>query len=116
MEISTKSQGDILIIKISGRMDSISSAEVEEKLNDAIDDNKCKIIIDLEAVEYISTGGLRVLLAALKKQKEKGGSIELVSLQPFVRNIFKIIGFDRIFSILPSKEEAVSSFIQESVK
>jgi anti-sigma B factor antagonist len=110
MQISTKSRDDIYIIEISGRMDSISSKEIETKLDDAIEHNKRMILIDLGAVDYISSVGLRVLLAALKKQKEVDGSMKLASLQPFVRDIFKMTGFDRIFSISSSQEEAIDEF------
>jgi anti-sigma B factor antagonist len=114
MQISTKSKDDVYIIEISGRMDSISSKEIEANLNDMIEHNRDKIIIDLGAVEYISSVGLRVLLAALKKEKERDGSIKLASLQPFVRDIFKMTGFDRIFSISSDQEEAIGKFIDES--
>jgi anti-sigma B factor antagonist len=110
MQIWTKSKEDIYIIEISGRMDTISSKEIEAKLDDAIEHNEAKIIVDLAAVDYISSVGLRVLLAALKKQKERRGSIKLVSLQPFVKDIFKMTGFDRIFSISSSQEEAINKF------
>ena len=109
MQISTKSKDDVYIIEILGRMDSIRSKEIEVELNDVIEHNK-NIIIDLGAVDYISSVGLRVLLAALKKQKERDGSIGLVSLQPFVRDIFKMTGFDRIFSISLDQEEAIDRF------
>lgn len=114
MQIWTKSREDIYIIEISGRMDTISSKEVEAKLEEAIDHNYAKIIIDLAGVDYISSVGLRVLLAALKKQKEKMGSMMLASFQPFVRDIFKMTGFDRIFTISSSQEEAIDRFIHES--
>ena len=109
MQISTKSKDDVYIIEILGRMDSIRSKEIEVELNDVIEHNK-NIIIDLGAVDYISSVGLRVLLAALKKQKERDGSIRLASLQPFVRDIFKMTGFDRIFSISLDQEEAIDRF------
>jgi anti-sigma B factor antagonist len=114
MQISAKSKDDVYIIEISGRMDSISSKEIEAKLKDVIEYNRNKIIIDLAAVDYISSVGLRVLLAALKKQKERDGSIKLASLQPFVRDIFKMTGFDRIFSIASDQEDAIAKFIHES--
>ena len=110
MNISTKSRGDVCIIEISGRMDSFSSKEIEERLNDVIERNK-EILIDLSAVDYISSVGLRVLLSVLKKQKERDGSIKLASLQPFVRDIFKITGFDRIFSISRDQEDAMGKFV-----
>ena len=91
MQISTKSKDDVYIIEISGRMDSISIKEIEANFNDIIDSTRNKIIIDLGAVNYISSVGLRFLLATLKKQKERDGSIKLASLQPFVRDIFKRI-------------------------
>ena len=113
MQISTKSKDDVYIIEILGRMDSIRSKEIEVELNDVIEHNK-NIIIDLGAVDYISSVGLRVLLAALKKQKERDGSIGLVSLQPFVRDIFKMTGFDRIFSISLDQEEAIDRFNEQA--
>jgi anti-anti-sigma factor len=113
MQISTKSKDDVYIIEILGRMDSISSKEIEVELNDVIEHNK-NIIIDLGAVDYISSVGLRVLLSALKKQKERDGSIELASLQPFVRDIFKMTGFDRIFSISSDQEEAIDRFYEQA--
>ncbi len=115
MLISAKSEGDVYVIEISGRMDSISSKEIEAKLIDVIEHNQDKIIIDLAAVDYISSVGLRVLLAALKKQKERAGSIKLVSLQPFVKDIFKMTGFDRIFSISSNQEEAINEFNNQSI-
>lgn len=111
MDILTKIRDDVYIIEIFGRMDSISSKEIEERLISLIEQNKDKIIIDLSAVDYISSVGLRVLLSALKKQKERDGSIKLASLQPFVRDIFKMTGFDRIFSISRDQEEAMSKFV-----
>lgn len=110
MQIMEKSKGDIYIIEISGRMDTISSEEVEAKLDSLIENNEAKVIIDLAAVDYISSVGLRVLLAALKRQKERQGSIKLVSLQPFVKDIFKMTGFDKIFSIYSTQEEALNRY------
>jgi anti-anti-sigma factor len=111
MDISTKSRDGVYILEISGRMDSISSKEIEDRLNGVIEQNKDKIIIDLSAVDYISSVGLRVLLFALKKQREKEGSIKLASLQPFVRDVFKTTGFDRLFSISRDQEEAMGKFV-----
>jgi len=61
-------------------------------------------------VDYISSVGLRVLQAALKKQKDREGSIKLASLQPFVKDIFRMTGFDRIFSISLDQEEAIDKY------
>lgn len=109
MEIAEKNNGDICIITISGRIDAVTSKDVEAKLDGAIEERKEKIIINLAKVDYISSVGLRVLLAALKKQRQNQGSLQLASLQPFVQNIFKITGLDKVFQIFPTEEAAFQS-------
>ncbi len=109
MQITEKIIEDVHIISISGRIDTITSKDLEAKLKEAIEERKEKIIINLAEVDYISSVGLRVLLAALKGQKQNQGSIPLVSLQPFVQNIFKITGLDKMFQIFPTDEAAFQS-------
>lgn len=109
MEIAEKIIGDICIISISGRIDTVTSKDVEAKLDGATEERKEKIIINLEKMDYISSVGLRVLLSALKKQKQNQGSLQLASLQPFVQNIFKITGLDKVFQIFPTEEAAFQS-------
>jgi anti-sigma B factor antagonist len=106
MEIEERIEGDIFIISISGRMDTVTSKDVEAKLGCLIDENRTKIILELANVDYISSVGLRTLLAALKRQRVNRGQLALVHLQPFVENIFKITGLDRIFPIYSSEEVA----------
>lgn len=115
MEIAEKIIGDICIISISGRIDTVTSKDVEAKLDGAIEGRKDKIIINLEKMDYISSVGLRVLLAALKKQRQNQGSLQLASLQPFVQNIFKITGLDKVFQIFPTEEAAFQSLTSVEV-
>ena len=67
MEINQTVIENIPIIEVSGRIDAATSKDLETALNDLIDQNNNKIVIDLAGVEYISSVGLRVMLAALKK-------------------------------------------------
>jgi len=115
MEIAEKIIGDICIISISGRIDTVTSKDVEAKLDGAIGERKKKMIINLAKMDYISSVGLRVLLAALKKQRQNQGSIQLASLQPFVQNIFKITGLDKVFQIFPTEEAAFQSLTSVEV-
>jgi anti-sigma B factor antagonist len=107
MEIEERVKEDISIISISGRMDAVSSREAEAKLEDLLNENKTIVIINLEGMDYISSVGLRTLMIALKKQKSNRGQLALIHLQPFVKNIFKITGLDKIFLIYSTEEEAI---------
>ena len=108
MNITGKEIDDISVISISGRVDPITSKDLELVLNQVIDMNS-RIIVNLADTEYISSSGLRVLLAGLKTLKQKNGEMRLTSLQPVVRDIFEISGFSRLFSIQRNLEDAVNS-------
>ena len=107
MEINQTNIDNVPIISVSGRIDGTTSKDLETILNELIDQNKSEIVLDLEGVVYISSVGLRVLLAALKKVRPNKGDVKLVSLQPFVREVFEITGFTKLFSIYPNQGEAL---------
>ena len=109
MEITIQSIDNICIIGISGRIDSTTSKNVEKALNNVIDQDQAKVIVDLAGVDYISAMGLRVMLAALKKHRQKQGELKLAALQPFVKDVFEVTGFNKLFSIHVNREEAVKS-------
>jgi len=99
MEISQTIINNVSVIAVSGRIDATTSPDLESVLNNLIDQKKTEIVLDLGGVEYVSSVGLRVLLTTLKKVRPQRGDMKLVSLQPFVKEVFEITGFTRLFSI-----------------
>ena len=107
MEINQTVVDNVTIIAVSGKIDAITSNDLEIAINDQIYQNNNKIVIDLTEVNYISSIGLRILLIALKKVKLRQGDLKLASLQPFVREVFDTTGLTKIISIYPNQEEAI---------
>jgi anti-sigma B factor antagonist len=108
MEINQQIIDDIPIVSVCGRIDATSSRDLENALNSLIDKNNTKIVLDLGGVEYISSVGLRVILGALKKVKPMKGDLRLADLQPFVREVFEITGFTKLFTIYLNQAEAIN--------
>lgn len=106
MDISENMLDDISVISISGRIDSLTSNELETALG-AVMDKSSKIILDLANTEYISSSGLRVLLMALKMLRAKNGMLMLTSLQPIARDVFEISGLSKLFPIHANLESAI---------
>ncbi|MBI5680286.1 MAG: STAS domain-containing protein [Methanobacterium sp.] len=109
MEIGKKSVDNVEIIPLNGRLDAYSSSQVEKTINSLIEDGKIKIVVNFKEIEYISSSGLRVMLASLKKLKKINGDIKLACLKPYVLEVFEIAGFTHLFDIYESEEEAVNS-------
>ena len=84
---------------VEGRLDTLTSPELEEKLEPVIDDIE-KLVFDFSELEYISSAGLRVLLAAVKEMDARGGELFVKNLRPEVMEVFEVTGFADILTIL----------------
>lgn len=111
MEISTKDLKRVTMVAPSGRIDHQTAPELQKALDDLINGGHFKIVIDMANVSYISSAGLRVLLAARKAVKRwNRGDLRLSNLQPYVKDTMELVGFTRIFDIYDDTVEAVGSF------
>ncbi|NVM24843.1 MAG: STAS domain-containing protein [Desulfobacterales bacterium] len=108
MEIIEKKQNDILIFRLNGRLDSNTSPGLEEKIFEAIESGSYKMIIDFEALDYISSAGLRVLNKSIKRLKHNEGMLILCSMQDYIKEVFEIAGFDSFLTIVSTVDEALT--------
>lgn len=95
---------------ISGRIDTATAPELEQTINKEIEQGHRKILLNFTGVSYISSGGLRVLLATAKKLKSPEDKFGICGLSPEVQKILKLAGFTSIFSIYPSEGEALAGW------
>ncbi len=105
---SRKSDG-VLVVAMIERFDAYSAKEVETFLQERISSGTGKILCDFSGTEYISSAGLRVLLAAAKALKKAGGKIALCSLRGPVREVFETAGFTPLFPIYGDEKEALAA-------
>jgi len=110
LDIPEKSAGNVYVISLNGRLDANAANDVEKKLDSLFMSAKSQLVVNLKGLEYISSSGLRVLLAALKKMRKQQGDIRLACLQPYVKEVFDIAGFTQLFKMFDKEEEAIDSF------
>ena len=106
MEISTEKEGEILVAKPEGRIDSTTARAFQEALETAIKDGNDGLILDLEEVSYISSAGLRVILIIAKTLQKDNRKLAVCALVESIVEVFKISGFDKIIPIYSTKAEA----------
>lgn len=83
------------VIKLQGRCDAASSHKLESVL-DGLEDSA---VIDFSELSYISSDPLGVLFAAQKRLMDQSKELRLIHLNPHIREVFNIAGFDAVFSI-----------------
>lgn len=97
MNINKVLEGSKLEIEITGRLDTITAPELDAEIKQSIDDIDC-LILNFKGVEYISSAGLRVLLATQKSMGKKGKMI-VKEVNDTVMEIFNITGFVDVLTI-----------------
>ncbi len=97
MTINKNSEGEKLTLAISGRLDTNSSPKLEAELRQSVN-GVTELVFDFSEVEYISSAGLRVLLAAQKVMNCQG-SMKLIGVSADVMEVFEITGFADILTI-----------------
>ena len=113
MEASSQQIADVTMIRIEGRIDHKTAKNFEDELKPHLDEcgkgNNKKILIDMGGVDFMTSAGLRVLMVAVKTCDRGDGEISVASLQPMIKEIFKISRFDSVLSVFPSVESALES-------
>ena len=97
MTINKEKNNGILTLAIEGRLDTVTAPELEKVVNEETADVR-ELILDMKGLEYISSAGLRVLLAAQKKMN-KQGAMKLTAVCDAVMEVFEMTGFADILTI-----------------
>ena len=109
MEISVIEQGDVNVVRMKGKFDTLTSPDAERELMGLIDAGSSKIVINFEELVYISSTGLRVLLILTKKLNQIGGGLRVCSANDIVREVFEISGFDTFLTLMDDEASALES-------
>lgn len=97
---------NICRLEFTGRLDAVTSDKTTQELDGKFD-HTAHLLIDLGKLEYISSAGLRLLLLLGKAMHRHGGKMVICSLQPLVRDLFSLSGFNAIFTLAETREEAI---------
>ena len=109
MQISI-TKGKVDIVAINGSIDALTASEVIKAFNDHIHDGHPNVIADFSEVEFMSSAGLRAILASVKEARAAGGDFRLANPQPGIDKVLKMAGFHNIVKIFPTVQDALASF------
>ncbi len=99
LNISTSSQGGHAVVTASGELDLYTAPRLQTALAALLREPVDRVVVDLSGVEFCDSTGMNVLLAAMKRVKENGGTFELAAPRPAVRRILQVTGLDTVFDI-----------------
>ena len=98
MTIKKTVDGSTLVLALEGRLDTTTAPQLENELKVSLYDIKA-LTLDMEKLEYLSSAGLRVLLAAQKQMQKQKAEMVVVNVNEIIMEVFEITGFVDIITI-----------------
>ena len=114
-QLAVTQQKDVRVVEFTNNriLDEANIAEIGTSLNSLIDERtNPKLLLDFGTVDHLSSAALGMLINANKRIKEKNGQLRLANIKSQIYEVFVITKLNKLFKILPSRDEALASFNQ----
>ena len=98
MTIDFEKDGTVLTVRPEGKIDSVTAPETEKQLIPLME-GISELIFDLKAVDYVSSAGLRILMAVGLAMEKHAGSMKMIHPAPYVLEILEMTGFTNMFTV-----------------
>ena len=109
LTLATREEDGRAIVAVGGEIDVYTAPKLRDQITELVSAGSYDIVINLEAVEFLDSTGLGVLVGGLKKVRAHDGSLELVCSQERLLKIFRITGLAKVFVIHDSVDPSVAS-------
>lgn len=108
-KITTHTEHGIHFIEVNGEIDAGSSIYLDDALKSAGTHDHKKVIVDLSGLEYISSAGLGVFISHIEAFKSQEIRLALFGINETVKQVFEILGLEKLLNIRVTKEEAIAT-------
>ena len=97
------------VVAVHGEIDVATSPTLRERLIDLVSNGATRMVLDLEAVDFVDSTGLGTIVSVLKRARTHGGDLRLVCTEARIRRLFEITGLDKAVPLHASLEDAFSA-------
>lgn len=104
---SERPSDSVGLVAVSGEVDVYTSPRVRSAMLDHFEAGCTSLVVDLSSVDYLDSSGLGILVAGLKRAREQGGEVHLVTTKPRIMRVLEVTGLDKVFSISATAADAL---------
>lgn len=102
-------RGAYAVLAVQGEVDVYTAPRLRERLVELVSQGTQRVVVDLEAVDFLDSTGLGVLVGGLKRLRSHDGDLSLVCTQPRILKVFEITGLTKVFAIHDSVDAATAA-------
>ena len=109
MQLTTRTEGDSVVVVLDGDLDLTASPALREALIDLFNSGHHQLVVDMSGVKFVDSTGLGVLVGGLKRATVHEGSLHVVCTEPDVLRIFRMTGLHKLFPLHATVDDALSA-------
>jgi anti-sigma B factor antagonist len=108
--IERKDNNEVTVLHANGYLDAHTAPEFENALSTLLQENRFKIVVSLEGLQYISSAGLGVFMGFIEEVRQHEGDIKITQVSPRVFKVFDLLGFPSLYEFYDSTDDAIAKF------
>lgn len=108
--VKRKELEDVSIVYLNGYLDAHTAPDFENALQELVDEDRVRIVVNLSELNYISSAGLGVFMGFIEDIRSKGGDIKLAEPTEKVYRVFDLLGFPVLYEIFKTEDEALEKY------
>jgi anti-sigma B factor antagonist len=113
LEIENADKDGVLVLELKGSLDASSVDQLNTIIKEMSEEKGTyRLVLSLNALEFISSAGWSVLVETSKEMKEKNGDVRLSEMRQPAQRIFRLMGLEACLQLYPSASEAVKSYAE----
>ena len=97
------------VVAVAGEIDLFTAPELKAALGEGLESGRIRIVVDLTETTFLDSTALGVLIGAVKRLRSRDGVLTIVNTDANIAKTFEITGLDQIFTIRPTRDEAVEA-------
>lgn len=110
MDFKVEKSGDVAVVLLPGETLEASNVDkLRDKMGPVLEENT-KVVFDMSQVRFIDSMACGLFLSLLKQLQQKGGGLKICCITGPVENLFTLMGFDKLFGVVKTREDAVKDF------
>ncbi|WP_030526560.1 STAS domain-containing protein [Phycicoccus jejuensis] len=109
LSVTTSHHDDVSVVTVEGEVDVYTAAQLRQTLDQEIADGHTRLVVDLDAVSFLDSTGLGVLVGRLKTVRNSSGWLRIVCTSDRILRVFRITGLDKVFGIHGTLDDALGA-------
>jgi len=109
-DVTVRPEPGATVMVVRGTVDTVTAPQLTDAFQVQLQGGRHQLVADMAGVDYISSAGLRSVLAALKSARAAGGDLRLAAITPVVQQVFETAGFESIVRLFDDVDGALASF------